>query len=185
MDVAPGRVMRPSIVGAAAQHSSLYEFWPRKKAWVLIGGTPYPLAKLRNFRPAANPLASYERTRRNRSANTTLHRSCSRLQTGGAEPSRQADAAQRRHCRTAAKGRITPADSRVARDWSELIRSSKQSRRRRAAVLVSTAATPITFPTRQPASSKSMRAGASFNLSARKAELDEKMEASKRNRTGD
>ena len=41
------------------------------------------------------------------------------------------------------------------------------------------------FPTRQPASSKSMRAGASFNLSARKAELDEKMEASKRNRTGD
>jgi hypothetical protein len=30
-----------------------------------------------------------------------------------------------------------------------------------------------------------MRAGASFNLSARKAELDEKMEASKRNRTGD
>ena len=40
------------------------------------------------------------------------------------------------------------------------------------------------FPTRQPASSKSMRAGASFNLSALKAELDKKMDAAKRNRTG-
>jgi hypothetical protein len=30
-----------------------------------------------------------------------------------------------------------------------------------------------------------MHAGASFNLSALKAELDKKMEAAKRNRTGD
>jgi hypothetical protein len=40
----------------SAPRSSLNEFCPRKEAWALIGGTPYPLAKLRKFRFVAESL---------------------------------------------------------------------------------------------------------------------------------
>ena len=39
-----------------ANKNSLMRLCPRKRPWALLGGTPYPLASLRNFWLAANPL---------------------------------------------------------------------------------------------------------------------------------